>query len=991
MKNITKLFSSIIAGVLLFSVGISLFSLKATAAPKLSPSDDYKIWRSAELLAGCVGPGGYKPDEKKANAQDAINNLFEPEVKFQDGKLYGRIVGGTNNVNSDFDCNTNADIGPAIDALGISNGIYGLYEKLGGNALSKSQTQDALRKFATEKGATPNLSQKPDFQFWFWNQIFSSTVDEGGCSGKLSDKESSTASTNLVDDTKPFYAVPNGATEPIGYRVASFNVGFGKEIEAVDGAMTGTLTGVQGSRITCVNIARQLNKTRADAYFESLKTNPAAAAANATPATSDTTANADTIEAQCTASFVNPASWIICPLITGFAKAVQELDTQITNQLTIKTDDYFTGSQGTAFKQVWTSMRNIALAFIVIVGLLMVIGTAIEVGPFDPYTVKKVMPRLLVAVIVISLSWPLVIFLIEASNSLGYTIRGLIEAPFKDSLNTAVQFGGGQQWLAGAGLVGLAIALGPIGILSFVGTAFLAVLIAFLTIILRQILVILLAVLAPIAIAMYILPNTQKAGKTWWDLFSKALLVFPIIAAFIATGRVFAVIAATGPSGENSGTLKGLIAFAAYFGPYFALPFAFRLAGGAIGQIGGFVNDRSRGGFDRLKKFRQGQTQQNARKIQEGERFRNTGALRGLNNPLQAAAIVGSGQAGLRPSQMRGKLGAAQAQNSWRQGQELLEKNEAFRAIANDDHMLEAARYGTSAQDIERRLRATGRYRDDQLAGAVGMVQAAQNSGSRDAVNIASALGRARTGTGYDTHADMLREIAGASDDVAVRNAMIASAKSASNQAGRTDLGTPSHTAMFDAMQNLEAGDVTDAQTNENMRQLAFEQGGPGAMLSMKADPFRTMTTQLAQDYRGNSNRARELQHQAEAARQAGNQADANRLTVEANQAADSATTIAAQMVSLRTSMGGASSDNRVAITDMLSSVGIDTSSQLTTDRQLGAQLSRSTGADADVLSTEVRSRAGSYEQAGGQQFAEQNARDAGSGTVGPQLNPPGL
>jgi|GEM_PF-2205060 len=975
MINIKKISQLLVASSLLLLLGVGMIPSKTYAAPPISYKDIYKIWLSGELLAGCVGRGGFKPDSNKSNAQEAVNNLFDNRVKFQDGKLYSRIVGGTNNQDSSYDCNTLNDVNPAIGALGIQNGIYGLYDRLGTSSLSQGDAAKKIRELAVEKGATENLSQKPDFQFWYWSEIFKNAVNEGGCGGVLSDQESSTAASNLPDDTKPFYAVPNGSTEPVGYRVASFGVPFGDELEGADEFMYGTLN---EKRLTCRIVARQLTKARADAYFNALKTNPAAAAQNnpSTASQDEATSGEETIEAQCTASFSTFAtSWFVCPLITGFAKAVQELDTQITNQLTIDTNKYFSGTEGEPFKKVWTSMRNLALAFIVIVGLLMVIGTAVEIGPFDPYTVKKVMPRLLIAVVVISLSWPLIIFLIDASNSLGYTIRGLIEAPFKDNLNNAIQFGGGQQWLAAAGLVGLAIALGPIGILSFVGTAFLAVLVAFLTIILRQILVILLAVLAPIAIAMYILPNTQKAGKTWWDLFSKALLVFPIIAAFIASGRVFAVVAASGSSGENAGTIKGFIAFAAYFGPYFALPFAFRLAGGAIGQIGGFVNDRSRGGFDRLKKFRQGQTQQNARKIQAGQRFKNTGALSGLNTPLQAAAIVGSGQAGLRPSQIRGKLSAAQAQNSLIQGQELLEKNEAFRAIASDDHMLEAARYGTSAQDIERRLRATGRYREDQLAGAVGMVQAAQNSGSRDAVNIASTLGRARTGTGYDTHADMLREIANSSDDVAVQNSMIAAAKSASNQAGRTDLGTPSHTAMFDAMRQLEAfGDDPDeeAGVNARMRAAAFEQGGPGAMLSMKSEPFRAMTSQLAEDYRGNSNRARSLQQQAEAARQAGNQADANRLTLEANEAADSATTIAAQMLSLRTSMGGASSDNRVAITDMLSSVGIDTSSRRqTTDQQLGAQLSSNTGADATVLSTEVRSRAGAYEQVGlaGQQI----------------------
>ena len=53
-------------------------------------------------------------------------------------------------------------------------------------------------------------------------------------------------------------------------------------------------------------------------------------------------------------------------------------------------------------------------------------------------------------------------------------------------------------------------------------------------IVIRQIVVVLLAILAPIALVLYILPGTEKAWKMWWNSFWGALIMFPLIEAFIA-------------------------------------------------------------------------------------------------------------------------------------------------------------------------------------------------------------------------------------------------------------------------------------------------------------------------------------------------------------------------------------------------------------------------------------------------------------------------
>ena len=77
---------------------------------------------------------------------------------------------------------------------------------------------------------------------------------------------------------------------------------------------------------------------------------------------------------------------------------------------------------------------------------------------------------------------------------------------------------------------------------------------------LRQIIVILLAVLSPIALVLYIMPGTEKVWKMWWNSFWGVLIMFPLIEAFIAFGSVFSKI--TMASG-NTGLLDKIIAYIA--------------------------------------------------------------------------------------------------------------------------------------------------------------------------------------------------------------------------------------------------------------------------------------------------------------------------------------------------------------------------------------------------------------------------------------------
>lgn len=361
----------------------------------------------------------------------------------------------------------------------------------------------------------------------------------------------------------------------------------------------------------------------------------------------------------------NPLTWILCPVIQLFTRFAAAGDYIITKQLTVNGDKIFCDTGGSdrakntcqAYYDAWTSFRNIALGIMVVAGLVMLIAQALGMEILDAYTIRKVLPRLLVAAIGITLSWTLMNLAVNLANDLGIGIRELIYQPFADLPNTlhinmgsyglSTLLGGGTALIGGIGFAGWLL-FGGIGVIvSLCGTAALAVLVAVLVLVLRQIAITMMILVAPIAIVCFIMPNTQKVYHVWWESFSKALLMFPMIAGMIATGRVFSAVAnsqASTASNSLDGLFYGFAAFIAYFAPYFLIPATFKLAGGALRQIGGFVNDRSKGGFDRLRNQRAERRKKIGEKKDAWKKGDVNNPLGGLSNSKNATlARIGRG------------------------------------------------------------------------------------------------------------------------------------------------------------------------------------------------------------------------------------------------------------------------------------------------------------------------------------------------------------
>lgn len=229
---------------------------------------------------------------------------------------------------------------------------------------------------------------------------------------------------------------------------------------------------------------------------------------------------------------------------------------------------------------------------------------------FDAYTIKKIIPRLFIAVILVNLSWVISTTLLDASNVLGLSVLEILNGAFS-GLTTDIFAGlggGGTSILAALGLAGgIAIFFSSwMIILPALVAGALGLFLGYMVLIIRQVVIVGLIIVGPIAIALWVIPGTEGLAKKWWSIYIKVLLMYPVIILLLASGAIAGgLINETRDLGSDS--IESAILFAAAliatFAPYFLIPLTFRFVGGAIATIGGFVNDRSKGIVDRTKKF----------------------------------------------------------------------------------------------------------------------------------------------------------------------------------------------------------------------------------------------------------------------------------------------------------------------------------------------------------------------------------------------------
>ncbi|MBI2589004.1 hypothetical protein HYW35_02255 [Candidatus Saccharibacteria bacterium] len=310
----------------------------------------------------------------------------------------------------------------------------------------------------------------------------------------------------------------------------------------------------------------------------------------------------------CAADSQTGFEWLACPLMTSMSKFADVINGYVEDQLHFRVDSMLpdcsksSSDQDCQVNRAWSIIKNIVAALLVIIMLVMVISQAIDKGPFDPYTVKKVLPKLVIAVIVMQFSWVLTKYMIGFANELGVGLKQIMLAPFGGGGNLdlpSIMHHLNPEYppVANWAIMGVMLTLlftfktfilpAVLFIALAVGSA---LFVALVTLVFRNILIIMAVIFSPLALLLWVLPGQTFQGywKKYTDNFIKLLLLFPLVIAMIYAGRIAAWL---GGNIGLPGPIDYLVVLIAFFGPLFFLPKTFKWGGSILAGVNQAVRE----------------------------------------------------------------------------------------------------------------------------------------------------------------------------------------------------------------------------------------------------------------------------------------------------------------------------------------------------------------------------------------------------------------
>lgn len=396
-------------------------------------------------------------------------------------------------------------------------------------------------------------------------------------------------------------------------------LGSGEQGDDVKVDLVSTL-GEESNEITCgeLSIGQQ---ERAAAYADYLKRE----GTDDEPVDGNPTGNGDD-EPVCTAGALG---WVICPAINFLGEMNDAIYSVVRNMLYINP---LTVEIDGPLYNTWTKFRDIANVLFVAFFLVVVFSQATSVG-LSSYGIKKLLPRILAAAILVNISFFICQIALDLSNIAGVGVTSLVDSMRStsevdiDVLSWSTLIGaaiGGGAAIAGVGVV---LAAGGVTamlamLLPFMVAALFAIVTAIAVLIARQVIIILLIALSPLAFVALILPNTQKYFQLWQNTLTTMLVMFPLVALLFAGSQLAAnIVLTTSTTDDGINFFALLAAICMMFIPLFGIPYIVKFSGGTIGRLAGVINNPNKGPFDALRKKSEGYRdyKQNQAKIRNME------------------------------------------------------------------------------------------------------------------------------------------------------------------------------------------------------------------------------------------------------------------------------------------------------------------------------------------------------------------------------------
>ena len=308
---------------------------------------------------------------------------------------------------------------------------------------------------------------------------------------------------------------------------------------------------------------------------------------------------------------VQGIGWIICPLSNWLADGIDYMYSAL--QEFLKTKPLETTNQNSGIYLAWVIMRNISNVAFIVAFLVIIYSQLTSVG-ISNYGVKKMIPRLVIAAVLVNLSFTICAILLDLSNIAGYAFQDAFMG-IKNTISTVGENTSTWTWseVISTALSNGALAIGAITfttellpmLVPAATLAGLTLLLILLIMAARQALIIILIIISPLAFVCYLLPGTEKWFKKWRDSFLTMLVFFPAFAVVFGGAQLAGILIiqnATGPNGAIMHVLGMLVQII----PLAITPLIMKFSGGVLGKFAGFVNDKNKGWYDRTKNWSKG-------------------------------------------------------------------------------------------------------------------------------------------------------------------------------------------------------------------------------------------------------------------------------------------------------------------------------------------------------------------------------------------------
>lgn len=308
---------------------------------------------------------------------------------------------------------------------------------------------------------------------------------------------------------------------------------------------------------------------------------------------------------------VQGIGWFICPVSNWLADGIDYMYSAL--QEFLKTKPLETTNQNSGIYLAWVIMRNISNVAFIVAFLVIIYSQLTSVG-ISNYGVKKMIPRLVIAAVLVNLSFTICAILLDLSNIAGYAFQDAFMG-IKNTISTVGENTSTWTWseVISTALSNGALAIGAITfttellpmLVPAATLAGLTLLLILLIMAARQALIIILIIISPLAFVCYLLPGTEKWFKKWRDSFLTMLVFFPAFSVVFGGAQLAGILIIQNASGPN-GAIMHVLGMLVQIIPLAITPLIMKFSGGVLGKFAGFVNDKNKGWYDRTKNWSKG-------------------------------------------------------------------------------------------------------------------------------------------------------------------------------------------------------------------------------------------------------------------------------------------------------------------------------------------------------------------------------------------------